>query len=310
MPGNDPIPEFVLPLVFSGSSAAHFMSNTLIQHHQGHGHADSTDEDDDGGVAIPSTTTTSPLLNAENIPLDFGFAQAAPSIHYPAHPEAVSGDEPIPMLIDNLSPDVPTAMSQLSQQLAQIQEAQGTDLGAEMFGYIGSVHHNSTPPALPFFPPHISTLSEAFYGEEEEEEMYAGSDNGSVSIADSTTAMDISQMYPPPMAEMHNATAAAILPLFQHFMFPEEHFEAITLNSTDLDEVEVDQNSYTLSMYDFLWAWANRHSRIHTSNKKLHRPNIASLQRQRMKGPKQVRRCELQGNQYDIQGYGDSLSAH
>lgn len=257
MPDDDSMAEFAMPSTLDASwEAQNLISNSSIpqQHEE---HADSTDEDDDGGVAIPSNNTHSPLMSPENIPPE-------PSS---AHQQAEA--TPVAAL---------TAMSQLSQQLAQIQEAQGAILEAGMLGHIGSVYNNSTTPTLPF---HSAPLYFDYY----EEEIHTSSDNASIPIAASPTAIANSQMYPPPMAEMHNATAAGFWHPVNGVLVQDLEWD----DDANMVSVDVDQNSYTLSMYDFLWTWGHRSRTPLSGRKKAQGPNLASLQRQRIATPKHVR---------------------
>lgn len=272
------------------SSATQHPANALSNHQA---HEDSTDEDDDGGVAIFSNTT-SPLLNGENIQPHLALEQQ--QAHNLAHIEAGSGAASIPTFPDNpFDPSVPTAMSQLSHQLAQIQQAQGSDNEAEMVGHIASVHQYSTPPAFPFLPYSPTSLID-FYIHQEEEEISQGNDFIQVE------AFGI--MHPPPMAETYNAPAPIID--YGHLEWGlSSDFESDELGfwgPADLAQVDVEQNSHTLSMYDFLWTWGHGCRMSAMNKKKLQGPNLGSLQRQRKTTPKYVDRSDLQGDHYDIQG--------
>jgi len=112
-----------------------------------------------------------------------------------------------------------TAMSQLSQQLEQIQEAQGNEAGMGLPGHNESVHFSSTSPHSPPSLPSIASLHLPGLLQ---------------TVAHSLQSIQgaFAQMYPPPMAEMQNAIAPDTIPPFGEWFAPDiEPQPFITLNT-------------------------------------------------------------------------------
>ena len=301
--------------------------------------SDSNDLDDDqdmsdGGAPLTMTLSHAEDLNAEMDLLDaevMGAGNLAGMIldnHFPSsmlsnvpyvyaddlYPEDSMEDafDPNDDVIDHVmddgtlhgvvdTSDIPTTMSELSQQLQHLQDGQEhADLGAISEEH-GEPMPNSTQPLLL---PSSSAASVVSSGIDLQADFVSLAEISSLNQPSAALWSQNSHHTWGTVGWTSSLATNVLVPPQGHLVAP--HLPSSDLvwvidNASDADLDEVD-DQVNLSLGDFLYNWGMSSSHSEESKRRARGPALSAIHRQRfVDDPEPVRRCDLQGEKCDIQ---------
>jgi WD40 repeat protein len=196
--------------------------------------------------------------------------------------------------------DLPTAMTEVSQQLQHLQDGQEhmEFQVAPEEQHTAFINNSITPFLFPFLPPQEYNSLE-FTSEVQFVSM------ADISAANSTSVAPVSQNVPHLWGTEGWTPSSAlddIVPL--QISQPESHLPQVNFaweDGTEADQNEV-EDQFNLSLGDFLYNWGTSTAQNEESKRRLKGPSLSELHTQRfVENLAPVRRSDLQGERCDIQ---------